>query len=557
MAEDVREVLQRRFGRRTLLRGGVLGGVGLATAAVIGCDDDDDDDDDDSATTPPAAGGGTGGGSTTAPSGGGSTTEPAKSAKLIYGNRSHPPSLDPDSTAATSESFWGIYDAPTRLTPEWEVDLHLAKSLELNPDDQTEWIMSVKDSEWSDGTKLTAEDVKFSYEYYSDPDNKSRLISRVGTFESARIIDEQTVAIKTKGTGDPILPRRMSFVLIKPKHIFDDPSKGLAFQSSTPVGSGAYTVTNYVGDSMIGLTESASSWHGNSGFTEVDIPLIAESTTRMSAFQTGDVDFNEGVAIAEVERVRGFDNVELGIPNSISQRGWDIPYFEGPTADVRVRKAINHAINAQEQVDVLLGGLSKIMDGQMLTEFTFGYNPNLKPHGYDPDEARRLLADAGFPNGFSIPIESHVTSFPEQRPWLEATLGDLTAIGLDTPANVIELNVWRDGLYGRRERPGIHYSPWSAFAAEASFAMQWYVKENAGKFYDNADFESAYNAALVEFDDEKRRADYAAATEAMFDDPPSAWVFYSVSPHAWRSDVVKGHVARLNPDAVFDEMVPA
>ena len=211
--------------RRTFLRGAALGGVGLATAAVIGCDDDDDDDDDAASTAPPAAGGSTGGSTGSSSSGGSSTpAEPAKTVHLSNGASGGPPSLDPSSTAAADDIFWGIYDAPTRLDRDFNVIPHLASSWEVNPADELEWIFHLNEAEWSDGTKFSAADVAFSHDYYGNPDNGSRLISRVGTVAASRVIDDMTVGIKTKAL-DPILPRREMFVLTIPKHIFEDASK--------------------------------------------------------------------------------------------------------------------------------------------------------------------------------------------------------------------------------------------------------------------------------------------------------------------------------------------
>jgi peptide/nickel transport system substrate-binding protein len=534
MTEDVQEILQRRFGRRTLIRGGVLGGVGLATAAVIGCDNDDDGDG--------SASGGSGGGT------------PAKAVHLNIASQGHPPNLDPDSTAATSFNFWATYDTMTRLTPEADVIPHLAKEWEYN-EGNGEWVFKLEEAEWSDGTKFTADDVKFSHDWYKDPANESRLISRVGTFESARVIDDQTIAIKTEGTGDPILPRRSTFVLIKPRHIFEDPSKGRDFQAENAIGTGAYTVTNWVRDSKIELAASPSSWFGNSGITSVTDFSILERTTRTAALETGDVDWADTPSIQDTDRIRGFgDGAEVGNPPSDSQQGWDIRYFDGPTADPRVRLAINHALDIQAQVDVIFLGFSRPMKGQITTVATFGHNPNLEPYGFDQDKARELLKDAGFPNGFDAGIEFRQND-AEQKAFSESAIGDINAVGIKTDNIPVETNVWRDGLYGNKERATLHWSPWSAFAYEASFAMQWYVKDNPGKFYDNPAFESAFDAALLEFDDEKRRDLYHAASAAMNEDTPAAWVLENVRLMAWYKNKIT-YSPRRNPTIAFDSVVP-
>ena len=553
MDHAVRTMLGQRIGRRTLIRGGVLGGVGLATAAVIGCDDDDDDAPTTAApAATAAASAATAAPAATAAAAPAATPAPAKTAHLNIASGGHPPNLDPDSTAATSFNFWATFDTMTRLTPEADVIPHLAKSSEYHAPSGA-WVFNLQEAEWSDGTKFTANDVKFSHDYYKDPANESRLISRVGTYESAQVVDDQTIAIATAGTGDPILPRRSTFVLIKPRHIFEDPSKGRDFQAETPVGTGAYTIAKWVRDSKIEMVASPSSWFGNRGITSVTDFAIGERTTRTAALETNDVDWADSPSIQDTERVRGF-GAQVGNPQSDSQQGWDIRYFDGPTADPRVRLAVNHAIDVEAQVDVIFLGFSRPMRGQLLSLATFGHNPSLDPYGYDPDKARQLLTDAGFPNGFDGKVEFRQND-SEQKAFSEAFIGDMNSIGINTDNVPVETNVWRDGLYGNKERATFHWSPWSAFAYEASFAMQWYTKENRGKFYDNADFEAAYNAALLAFDDEARRSAYHDATVAMNIDPPAAWVLENVRLMGWYEDKIV-YSPRRNPTIAFDSVEP-
>lgn len=539
--------------RRTFLRGAALGGVGLATAAVIGCDDDDDDDDDAASTAPPAAGGT--GGSTGSSSGGSSTpAEPAKTAHLNMGASGAPPSLDPSSTAASDDIFWGIYDAPTRLDRDFNVIPHLASSWEPNPANELEWIFHLNEAEWSDGTKMTAEDVAFSYDYFRDPDNGSRLISRVGTVASTRVIDDQTVGITTKAL-DPIIPRRAMFVLTIPKHIFSDAARGKEFQAANGIGTGSYVPASF-SEAKVELEASPTAWKAHSGVTSVSALKIPEQTTRLAAFETEEIDIVAAVPTAEFTRVSGFSGVEVGGGRSTSQLGWDIEYFEGPTADPRVRTAIAHSMDVPTIVDVIWNGTTQPMHGQIAPEGIFGYTDRLQAFGFDADESRRLLADAGFPNGFDIDFEFVSPYQPETRAFAEASAGFFNDVGIGTNVIPVELNVWRDGLYGNKKRAPIHYSPWSCFAAEVSFAMTWYRKDNPGKFYDNPEWEALYDAATSEVDDETRRSLYGDASVVAFEDPPAFWALESVTLYGWKPEQFEW-TPRIYPRVEFDNVKPA
>ena len=527
------KIISTPVSRRAFLKGSALGGVGLATAAVIGCGGDDDEASSTDSSSAPAA---------------------KKNVHLNMGASGGPPSMDPSSTAAADDIFWGLYDAPTRLDRDFNVIPHLASSWEPNSSDPLEWILNLNEAEWSDGTKMTAADVAFSYDYYRNPDNGSRLISRVGTVASTRVIDDQTVGITTK-TLDPIIPRRAMFVLTIPQHIFTDPAKGKEFQATNGIGTGSYIAASFT-EGSAELVESPTAWNSHAGVSSISAHKIPEQTTRIAAFETNEVDIMSAVPTAEYNRVSSFDNVTVGGGRSTSQLGWDIEYFEGPTADPRVRKAIAHSIDVPAIIDAIWHGTTQPMRGQLAPEGIFGHTDRLKAYGYDPEKSRQLLADAGFKDGFDIDFEFVSPYQPETKPFAEASAGYLNEVGIGTKVLPIELNVWRDGLYGNRKRGEIHYSPWSCFAAEVSFAMTWYRKANPGKFYDNAEWEAAYNAATSEVDDEKRRELYGDVSVIAYDDPPAFWALESVSLYGWRSELFDW-TPRVYPRIEFDTVKPA
>ena len=283
---------------------------------------------------------------------------------------------------------------------------------------------------------------------------------------------------------------------------------------------------------------------------------IPEATTRIAAFQTDEIDIVAAIPTLEAERVAGFSGVSISGGRSTSQLGWDIEYFEGPTADPRVRTAIAHSIDVPTIVDVIWNGRTQPIHGQIAPEGIFGYTDRLQAYGYDPDKSRQLMADAGLPNGFDIGFEFVSPYQPETKPFAEASAGYLNDVGIGTSVIPIELNVWRDGLYGNKKRAPIHYSPWSCFAAEVSFAMTWYRKDNPGKFYDNPEWEAAHDAAVSELDDEKRRQLYGDASVVAFSDPPAFWALESVTLYGWRPGTVDW-TPRVYPNIEYDNVLPA
>ena len=521
--------------RRGFLRGAALGSVGLATAAVIGCGDDDDD----AASTAPAA-----------------PAETVKSGKMTPAVVNPGNTLDPNSTAGSVQEFHAIYDTLTRLDPVTNTIIpSFAESFEPEGGDPAHWIFKIRDAEFSDGVKVTAEDVKFAFEYYQNADNKSSLRSRVSTVDTVDVIDPLTVRVNTKGP-DPILPRRQHLVFVLPKHIFEDPSKGKEFQAEQAVGSGAYVPVAYKPGAEIPLRASPSSWRGTKGLDDVQLLIIKETTTRIAALETGDVDMTTGLPAKDLERIAGFDNIVLGKNPSTQWRGWSMEYFDAPTNDVRVRLALSHSMELDSVIDEIYFGRAIKMKGQPLTENVFGHNADLEPFAYDPDKSRQLLKDAGHPNGFKTTITSRVEGNAEFAAQALAAAGNISDIGIDIDINNIETATWRDGIYGRKPRtPHIYHMPFSAFVlADASFAYSWLQKDAPSAYYDNPKFEEPFVQGLTTVDNDERRALYEKATFELNADPLALWTVQAEEYHAWNSAKFADVHPAGQPMVFFDQV---
>ena len=129
---------------------------------------------------------------------------------------------------------------------------------------------------------------------------------------------------------------------------------------------------------------------------------------------------------------------------------------------------------------------------------------------YDPDKARQLLTDAGLGSGASMSIDAQILIAPHLKPVLEATIGLWGDVGVDTDVRTIEVNVWRDRLYGRATegRPGAFLMGWSSFLYEAALALQWHVSTNPYDLWANPKFDELFAAVNREVDGETRNQLY-------------------------------------------------
>jgi peptide/nickel transport system substrate-binding protein len=524
----IRELRGNSLGRRTFLRSAALGGVGLATAAVIGCDDDDDDDD--SATSAPAA-----------PSGGSAPAETVKTGSMSIATGSDVgETMDPNSTASIANDYASVFDQLLRRDPRTDqyTPDGLASSWEFDTSNPTRWIFNLREADWNDGMPFTAEDVKFALEYIINADNKSRLISRLNTIDHVEVIDPRTAVVVTKAS-DPILDRRMISSWVFPKHIYEDASKGAEWQalSGTPVGTGSFVVKDWLQAEKTDLIANPGSWRGNKGIVEATANLINESSTRASAFEAGDIDAVQA-PLHDVSRLEVlFDGgVSAAVNTGNGGRDFSVEYFKGPSADPRVRLAIAHALDNASYVPLYEGFATERL-GQQLDESDFGFNPNVRPYGFDPDMSRALLKEAGFENGFDAPIAQRTGRSAIADAHTLAVKDALDTVGLNASIINVDLSTWRDHIYGRTPRPMLEEWAFSGIGQhDAAFALSWSESSQPSKFYANDDFDTAFNAAITTMDTNAREKLFHEAVQVMHDDPPAVWSTSDPNVVAWRSD---------------------
>ena len=530
---DLRE---HTLGRRTFLRSAALGGVGLATAAVIGCDDDDDDS---ASSAPGAPAAPSGGSSSTAPS-----TAPAETVKTgsmsIATGSDVGETLDPNSTASIANDYAGVFDQLLRRDPRTDqyIPDGLASSWEFDTSNQTRWVFNLREADWNDGTPFTAEDVKFALEYIINADNKSRLISRLNTIDHVEVLDPRTAVVVTIAP-DPILDRRMISSWVFPKHIYEDASKGPEWQalSGTPVGTGSYVVKDWLQGEKTDLIANPGSWRGNKGIVEATANLIGEPSTRAAAFEAGDIAAVQA-PLLDVNRLKGLydGGVSAAVNTGNGARDFSVEYHEGPTSDLRVRLAIAHALDNASYVP-LYEGFATERQGQQLDGSDFGFNPNLAPYGFDPDKSRALLKDAGHEKGFDAPIAQRTGNSAIADAHTLAVKDALDSIGLDASIINIDTSTWRDHIYGRTPRPMLEEWAFSGIGQhDATFALSWSESTQPSKFYANDDFDTAFNTAITTMDTATREKLFWEATQTMHDDPPAVWSTSDPNVVAWRSD---------------------
>lgn len=283
---------------------------------------------------------------------------------------------------------------------------------------------------FSNGEPLNAAAVKATFDFLAMERGKTFSQARtLGVFIAETIvIDELTVEVRTPKPDPVFVKLATTQSIIAPKAFADVGIEGF---TNNPIGTGPYVV-KWRGDNAFG-TRFKGSWQKRASVDSIEFISLPEAPSRTQALISGQVDINISVGPDEVGQIEGAGMKVFAAPSTRTMGITLITYREGknvtgPLADKRVRQALNYAVNKQSIIDNIFGGAGAPAS-QAAVPNAFGYNKDIKPYTYDPDRAKKLLAEAGYADGFKLEVRAVVNS-ADFRFAYEAAVQDLTKIGI-------------------------------------------------------------------------------------------------------------------------------
>lgn len=339
-------------------------------------------------------------GSTAAP--GSSAGSPATSTKdtLIVAVPDAPSYMDPQIQAsiATYRVTTQIFDRLVSLDNDMNLVPGLAESWEV--EDETTTVFHLRDDvTFHNGEHMTAEDVKFSLErcIASDGVNYNYLI-----IESMEIIDDYTLKIKTKEPFNALLYRlTLDAASILSKKAAEE--MGDKFNEN-PVGAGPYMFKSWDLAGDVVLEAFPDYYKGEAPVKTLIFRQIPEALNRSIGLETGEVDLAYDLVITDLETLR--QNEKLKVEEVVSNTVWYLGFnCEKPAiSEEKVRQAIAYAVNPQDVIDLAFSGVATLPNNSMLVPHIFGSAPPKEQYSQDIEKAKALLAEAGFPDGFSTTL---------------------------------------------------------------------------------------------------------------------------------------------------------
>lgn len=404
---------------------------------------------------------------------------------------------------------------------------------------------------FTNGEAFDAAAAKFSLELQAEEPAMSGMMS---TIETVEIIDDYTIRVHTK-TPDPLL--EISFAgssYILPPAYYQEVGED-AFNAH-PIGTGPFKFVQRVSGQYVELERNEDYWGGTPGIERIHFRGIQEDGARLAALQTGEVHIATNLPLFMQQRVENTAGVE-----AVTVQGARIYLLildsrsdTTPVANKLVRQAMNYAIDKEALLEVLFEGQGSIIQGQQATPDFFGYNPDIQAYPYDPEKARELLAEAGYPDGFTEVFTYPFGRLAGDKEVAEAVAAMFEDVGITIEHNVLESGEWLNQLVTQQLSPislaGYATAPDAHHQYHINVAGQRYT------YYANEDYDALVLAAMTETDREAREKLYHQAAEIAFDDPPFVYLVAPADLYGV-SERVEGFVARPDQwlylhDVVFE-----
>lgn len=460
----------------------------------------------------------------------------AEAADLRVALKTEPSSMDPHFHVFSPNIMIGMYT--------FDKLVNFDEKMNLVPGLATSWI-AIDDRTWEiklrpgvkfhDGTPLSGEDVKFTIaRAVSIPNSPSSYERFLKPITEVEVVDPTTVRLKTAAPF-PLIPRYLAtFAIVSKKHAENlqtaDYNTGKAM-----MGTGPFKFVEWVKGDRIVFTRNDAYWGAKAPWDKVTLRPMGSDAVRVAALLAGDVDVVEQVPTTDIANLKSNAKVSLvqGPSSMMIYLAMDSnrdaspfvtdkqgrPLDKNPLKDARVRRAISKAINREVIVDRVMEK-NGFPAGQIQLDGTFAASPKLKPEAFDPDGARKLLAEAGWGDGFGLTLHASKNHYVNDDKVAETIAQMLVRVGIATKVETMP----SASLFSRGTKLEFSFlmAGWGSNTGEPSEVLAGLLHTNdpdkglgganRGRF-SNKELDTALQQALVTVDKTRHEQLLMRATE--------------------------------------------
>jgi peptide/nickel transport system substrate-binding protein len=415
-------------------------------------------------------------------------------------------------------------------------------ALSWTPVSETVWEFKLRPGvKWHDGKDFTADDVAFTIErvpnVQGSPGGFGGFIRAIRRTE---VVDPLTVRFHT-AAPHPLLPTELAGVAVISRHAGQGANPEDYNSLKAAIGTGPYKVASYSPGDRTELVRN-DAWFGpKQPWSRVSYRFISNDSGRTAALLAGDVDMIDQVPTSDLAKLRRDNRVKLAEVQGVRviylfpdySRDGNVPFVtdnngqplpKNPFKDLRVRQALSMAINREAICRQIMEGTAQ-PTGQWLPPGSYSYNPDVKPSPYDPNRAKALLAEAGYPNGFKLTLHGPNDRYPNDARTIQAVAQMWQRIGIQTE---VEALPWASfSVRNSKQEYAIRLLGWGSTTGEASYTLvnilgTWNPAKRMGASnngrYSNPELDALTDRAVATLDDNEREKLLQQAVKMAMDD---------------------------------------
>ena len=470
---------------------------------------------------------------------------------VVYALQSDVNTWDPPNSVLR-EAFILSYNVFDHLAARDVKTSKVGPSLALSwkPLNDTTWEVKLrKGVKFHDGSPFTARDVKATFDRVLNPENKLVARGNHAKIKSVEIVDESTVHFITDGPY-PVFVERLTALVMQSEKIIKE--KGHEWMQENPVGTGPYKLVKWTRKQEHLLVRNDDYWGPKPSYKYVRVRIIPETATQIAELISGGVDVIKAVPPDQMDVINKSGQARTAtaqiLRTAMLQLDQAARGGPNPFTDRRVRQAVNLAIDADAAIKHVLNGLGDRV-ATVVNPMAFGFDPSIKPYKQDIPRAKRLLADAGFPNGIDIRFRTGLEVVePAVLQTDEVLSADMAKAGIRAQLNYIgDQTVYTAQVKDSKAGPMFNWS-WGYYSIFDADAILYDVFKcgEPWSYYCNKDLDELIVAGRSTLDQKKRAEIYSKAQKLLFDD--AAYVF------KWGLHGVWGISNRVNYEAPRDEI---
>lgn len=459
-------------------------------------------------------------------------------------------SLDPHMSAGTPAEMVRrhIYEGLVYADEKNEIHPCLAERWEASADGKTWTFYLRKGVKFHDGTDFNAQAVKASLERLLDPAQKSNRRYLYTNIGEVRVVSPDVVQIVTKEPSGVLL----ALLAFGGAHVISPAAieKYGADLAQHPLGTGPYKLKSLSGSDSITLERFDGYWGGKPYLDEIEFVVVREDATRVTMLETGQADAIVNVPAQDIERLKKDSRLRIRVDPSNRVCHIGLNCLKKPFADARVRQALNYAIDREAIVKSVLQGVGRPADS-VIAPVTWGHAAVSK-YRYDPDRARQLLAEAGYPQGFETTLWTPQGRYFMDKQTAVAVQGQLEKVGVKARLETFD---WSTYLAKLRYPPETSESEmyllaWESVTGEVGYiastvfsSSQWPKAGWNTMFYKNYRVDEIARVGMNEVDQGRRKELYREFQQIAVDEAP--WILLHVF------DQVTGLSAKVHGETVL------